>query len=85
MATTQAEIREWLERAKKNGATHVIVVCDTYDHEDYPVEVKPGEDVKHRTAEYSGPNMQRVMEVYSLTGKHDVEAQLAEHRAFHYD
>ncbi len=61
----------------------MIVVCDTFDHEDYPVYVKPGEDVRKKYAEYDGPNMQRVMEVYAL--HLDLESQLNEHRAKHFE
>lgn len=82
MGTTRDDIRSWLERAKKDGATHVIVVCDTYDHEDYPVEVKKGEDVRKKFDEYNGKNMQRVMEVYNLSL--DIDKQLLEHRAFNF-
>lgn len=82
--TTKEEIRSWLERGKREGATHVIVVCDSFDYEDYPVMVKPGgKSCREVEAEYSGKNMQRVMEVYSLSL--DFESQLREHRAFHYD
>ena len=83
MATTQAEIRGWLSEGKKMRATHMIVVCDTFDWEDYSVFVSSNEDVRKKYAEYSGPNMQKVMEVYSL--KKDIESQLNEHRAFHFD
>ncbi|MBI2064724.1 MAG: hypothetical protein HYT62_01580 [Candidatus Yanofskybacteria bacterium] len=83
MATTQADIRGWLNEAKKMKATHVIVVCDTFDWEDYPVYVASNEDVRKKYSEYNGPNMQKVMEVYSL--KIDIESQLNERRAFHFD
>lgn len=81
MSTSKADIREWLKRGKKEGATHMVVVCDTYDHTDYPVFVKTAEDAKKR-ADAPG-EMQRVMEVYAL--HLDWETQLAEHRAFHFD
>lgn len=86
MAASAGDIREWVERGKKEGATHVLIVCDTYDHDDYPVFVLKHEDVRTKAAPYErGENMSRLMEVYSLTGKHDVEDQFREHRAFHYD
>lgn len=48
----------------------MIVVCDTYNHEDYPVYVMPGEDaqsdVRKMVEEYGKKSMQRVMEVYKL-------------------
>ena len=79
MATTQIEIRHWIAQAQQNpDVTHVIVVCDTYDWEDYPVSVKYTEDIHERVAYYS-KNMQKVMEVYKLSV--DLESQLQEHRA----
>jgi len=83
MGTSRNEIREWFERGVSNGATHMIIVCDSFSYEDYPVYVKPGEDVHTKSSEYSGKNMQRVMEVYAL--HLDMEGQLAEHRSFHYE
>jgi hypothetical protein len=83
MAATQDMIRDWLKEAKEEGATHVIVVCDTYDHEDYPVQVMPGVDPKAVYERYNGKEMQRVMEVYAL--HLDFESQLNERRAFHLE
>ena len=66
MAATYEEIRGWLERAKAEGATHVIIACDTFSWTDYPVFVKPEHDVKQIVAGLNGKNMQKVMEVYNL-------------------
>lgn len=79
MATSREDIRQWLLRAQKSGASHVIVVCDTYDHEDYPINVMPDQNVHTIHDQYNGPNMQRVMEVYNFSL--DIEAQLSENRA----
>lgn len=86
MPTTQNDIRRWIAEAKAQHATHMLVVCDTFDHGDYPVYVLPGvggKTVREVYAECHGKNMQRVMEVYSMS--RDIESQLAEHRAFHFD
>jgi len=83
MGTTKETIRGWLKSGKAEGATHTLIVCDTYDHEDYPVHVMPGEDVHKKFAEYNGPKMQKVMEVYSHALDH--EPQLNEFRSFHYE
>jgi len=80
MATSKQDIREWLERGKAEGATHVIVVCDTFDHEDYPVFVKPGENIRDRVR--SPGEMQRVMEVYAIHD--DWDKQLNQFRCFNY-
>lgn len=82
MTTTVKEIREWLLQAKKEGATHMIVVCDTFDHDDYPVNVSRDEDVRKVHQKYDGVNMQRVMEVYNL--RMDIEGQLGK-RVMNFD
>lgn len=83
MPTTVEDIRGWLERAEKEGATHMLVVVDSFDHEDYPVNVKPGQAVREVFNEYNGKNMQRVMEVYALHA--DWEKQLGTGRNFNFD
>lgn len=79
MGTTKADIREWLERYKDSGATHLIVVCDTFDHEDYPVPVMPNESVDEVERSHN-TNMQRVMEIYNYAL--DLEEQIAKGRVF---
>lgn len=80
MATSVEDIRSWIKEAKEEGATHMIVVCDTFDYEDYDVPVGPDEDVREVFGQYDGINMQRVMEVYNLNK--DIEEQLKLHRNF---
>lgn len=81
MAASKSEIRGWLRRGVDTGATHVIIVCDTWDYEDYPVYVEPNQSVQERLAHYQRADMQRVMEVYDLSM--DIEIQLAESIAWH--
>jgi hypothetical protein len=83
MGTSQATIRSWLAEGKAKGATHMIVATDTFDHGDYPVYVMKGENARERADAIARQSMTRVMEVYSY-GR-DLEAQLGESRAFHYD
>lgn len=85
MGTSKEQLAAWFDEGKAKGATHMIVVCDTYDHEDYPVFIMPGESIREKYQRYADgkESMQRVMEVYSL-GK-DKESQLSEYRAFHFD
>jgi hypothetical protein len=83
VAATKGELSKWFDQGVAEKATHMVVVCDTFDWDDYPVFVKPTEDVREVAAKYNGQNMQKVMEVYSL--RQDKAAQMAEHRAFHYD
>ena len=83
MATSKQEIRRWFERAKAEGATHMLIICDGFDHEDYPVSVKFGTDPRAVAKDYAGQSMQRVMECYAM--HLDMEAQLAAFRANHYE
>lgn len=39
MTATMEDIKRWKAEAKQRGATHIISVCDTFDHDDYPVMV----------------------------------------------
>ena len=79
--TKVSDIREWLTERKSNH-THMIVVCDTFEHDNYPVFVSNDEDVYKIVKKYDGIEMQKVMEVYNLSI--DLELQLNEHRVFNY-
>ncbi len=81
--TERAEILGWLLDAKERGATHLIIATDTFDYEDYPVPVMPGEDVREKYEEQRNHDMTQVQEVYAL--HLDLETQLAERRAFHFE
>ena len=82
MPTTQQEIRQWLERGKAKGASHMLVVCDTFDWSDYPVFVMPHENARDRADENNGPNMTKLMEVYKIGD--DWDEQLGQYRCFNY-
>lgn len=82
MAATRKEIREWFLEGKKKKATHLIVVCDSFSYEDYPVFVSKEEDVHKVFEEYNDKDMQKVMEVYNLSL--GLEEQMKEHRAFNF-
>ena len=57
MAATKQDITRWLNEAPM-GTTHMAVVCDTYDWDDYPVYVAQGEDPHEKLAKYEkGENM----------------------------
>jgi hypothetical protein len=66
MAAQRLDILCWFDEGVRKGATHLIVVCDTFNYEDYPIYVMPGEDARKKAAEKDGSNMQKVMEVYDL-------------------
>ena len=78
--TKQDTPSEWFDEGIEEGATHMIVVCDTFDWEDYPVLVFPNENVHVVEESYQNKNMQKVMEVYNL--QLAKQPQLESHRAF---
>jgi hypothetical protein len=80
MTTTKQEVSNWFERGVAEGATHMVVVCDTYDWEDYPVFVKSPEEAKRQFEDRS--NMRKGMEVYNLSAPKD--EQLSERRCVRY-
>lgn len=80
--TTLAQISKWFDRGVKQGATHMIVVCDTFSYEDYPVYVAPGDSPRTRAEEFDGKNMQKIIEVYDL--RKDKREQLHQFRTFNW-
>lgn len=50
------ELKEWLEEGKRRGASHCIVLVDTWDlkdgFEDFPIYVMPEEDVTQVISRY---------------------------------
>lgn len=87
--TTRAEIISWFKQGVKSDCTHLIVACDTFSHDDYPVWV--GNKTPwggHDNADFwevydqrDDKNLQTIMEVYDLTM--DMDSQMREVRAFH--
>ena len=80
--TTRMDLKVWFDQGKKEGATHMIVVCDTFDYGDYPAYVTPPETIHDRITYYKLSPMQRIMEVYDLSM--DRDTQLNESRAYNY-
>lgn len=79
--TTAGEIAAWFDRGAADGATHMIVVVDRFDHSNFPVYVWPDHDPHAVHDEWLHKPMHGVMEVYDLAG--DKAAQLGEDRAYH--
>lgn len=84
MAASADDISRWFDEGKaRSTVTHMVVVCDTFDYEDYPVYVVAGENV-HKVVDENNnaQNMSRVMEVYKMSD--DKEEQLRSTRNFRY-
>lgn len=79
--TTRAEIEEWFDRGIDKGASHMVVVCDTFDYGDFPVYVMPEQDVNEVIKDNNNASkMLRVMEVYKMSM--DKTAQMEVRRAY---
>lgn len=66
MAASKAQIEAWFHIAEREGATHMLMVVDEYDWEDYPVNCESEDFARRRYEELHNRNMQRVMEVYRI-------------------
>jgi len=76
------DIGIWFDNGIKLEATHMAVVCDTFDYENYPAYVNKNENANEKIAEFNRVTMQKVMEVYNLAM--DKETQLNQFRVFNY-
>lgn len=80
MGTSRKDIKEWFEHGVEQKATHLLIICDTYDWEDYPSYAYSLEQAKKS---FNSPGeMQRIMEVYNLSI--DMDKQLNEHRSMNW-
>jgi len=79
--TSREDIKRWLETAKKQKAAFMIVACDTYDFDDYPIYCADSKECLKKYEEHNGKNMQEIMEVYDLSLP--IKDQLNENRAKH--
>ena len=76
MSASRQTIREWLEKGKSMGATHVVIALDTYDYDNYPVYVKPGgKSAQEEADRVNAGSMQSVDEVYDLSM--DIDEQMS--------
>jgi len=82
--TTKETIARWFDEGVTLGATHLVVVCDTFNYDDFPVYVRPGQDA-HVVAKLhdNAENMLRLMEVYDLRQDRDLQVNVAG-RVFNY-
>lgn len=82
MGTTKNQLRQWFDEGVEQNAAYMIIVCDTFDYEDFPVYVAQDENVRERHSVETAKPMQKVMEVYNLGL--DREQQMTERRAFNF-
>ena len=81
---TKEEIKKIVMSGNTGEYSHVIIVCDRFDYEDYPVFVKYGEDINKMISKYNNyQNMSKIMEIYNYNL--DLNSQLNESRAYHIE
>lgn len=86
MATATVDtIRRWLNVGQQIKATHMLVIHDSFDSDDgdFSTFVAAGEDPHEIAKNAELTTGQRVIECYAF--HLDLEAQLKEHRANHYE
>lgn len=83
MAASYDDIKRWLYVGNTGKNSHMIVVCDTYDWDDYTVHVLKDENIWEKIEHYNGRNMQKIMEIYNYNL--DLEEQLNQGRAYNIE
>lgn len=66
MAASLEEVNRWISTAKKEGNKFIISVCDTFNHDDYPVYCKDAQELALKSGRYDGTNMQRINEIINV-------------------
>ena len=79
MSTNKRVIDIWFEEGIKRETDYMLIVCDNFDHEDYPVYCYEHEYEKVYN-KYDNKNMQKIMESYNL--HKNKEKQLNINRVF---
>jgi hypothetical protein len=63
---TPEDRSRWVLEAKRRRARYVIVACDTFDYEQYPVYAKDAADLAKQSSDISRGYMLRVEDVISV-------------------
>lgn len=89
MTATRHDIEYWLEQGIEKGASHVVVVHDTYDHDNFPLYIMPGQNPRDVFHEKYIKNNAPPSAAYAADECYDltlpIDAQLREQRAHHWE
>lgn len=66
MTASIQDLQRWFLRGVEIKANHMIVVCDTFSYENYPVYTTGLEEFEKKYKKYNNQNMQTIDEVYDL-------------------
>lgn len=64
--TTVDDLKQWFKEGKQEKAAYMIIVCDTFSYEDFPIYCKSKLTLEKEMAHRTGSPMSRIMEVYDL-------------------
>lgn len=81
MTASRSDIERMIKNGVSQNATHLIVACDTYDYDNYPVYAFSDAECISEYKRIINQSMQSVDEVYDL--RMDINSQLNERRARH--
>lgn len=75
------DLSSWFNRGLRNGNKYMMVYCDTFDYDDYPVFFDHANDLHTYMDNARHAEMTRLMGVYDLSM--DKESQIQEGRCMH--
>jgi hypothetical protein len=73
MAASRERVDLWIEIAKSTKSKYIISVCDTFDHEDYPVFCGTTAELARVIKRYDNNDMQRINEIIQINGDDVIE------------
>jgi hypothetical protein len=83
MTALYKDIEKWLLDGNNGLFSHLLVVCDTFNYENYPVYVLHEENVEDYISKYDNPKtMCRIEEIYNYSM--DLEQQLTQGFTYNY-
>lgn len=59
--------QRWIQTAIQQNAKYIIVACDEFDYDDYPIFAQTKEEADKKIDECNKESMQRVMGLYDIT------------------
>jgi hypothetical protein len=77
MAATREDISLWFDHGVTFNSKYMVIICDTYDWEDYPAYFSNADEARMKMR--APGEMQKVMECYDLGA--DKEVQMNQFRA----
>ena len=78
--TSVEQIEDWFIGGQEVGAAYMVVACDRFDHEDYPIYASDVEEARKIVKEKVSEELSGVHEVYDLNA--DKTTQLASNHAW---